>query len=157
MVEEVKDASHWWDRLETLVQYSRIFEDLESDEPGHGYPSMQDLMVMYKKGDSRTTTGFDEADVRLGDWWREAVHRVLSFRYVFLTEDKQLLGLCPEETQSEDQVYILQGGLTPFILRPISQDSCEKTYQLVGKAYVHGYMHGEAMERESEFEEVTLV
>lgn len=39
-----------------------------------------------------------------------------------------------------DQVCILFGGNTPFVLRP-----CNEYYQLVGECYIHGMMDGEAM------------
>jgi hypothetical protein len=50
-------------------------------------------------------------------------------------------GLGPRCMQPEDIVVVLRGGYTPFILREKS-----KGYWLIGGAYVHGIMHGEAVE-----------
>lgn len=41
-----------------------------------------------------------------------------------------------------DQVWLLENGRVPFILRPLSQ---ARTYILVGESYIHGIMHGELM------------
>jgi hypothetical protein len=43
--------------------------------------------------------------------------------------------------QPEDIVVVLRGGLSPFILRKKVDG-----YQLIGQAYVHGIMYGEAVE-----------
>lgn len=41
-----------------------------------------------------------------------------------------------------DQICILLGSKTPVVLRKNIEQSC---YKLVGHAYVHGVMHGEAL------------
>jgi hypothetical protein len=51
------------------------------------------------------------------------------------------MGLGPRCMQPEDTVVILRGGYTPFILR--KKDDC---YWLIGPAYVHGIMYGEAVQ-----------
>lgn len=159
-VTEARDAIHEFGVIETLIQCSRLFDELKSCEPGHGYPSTPELQKLYEQKVALGSTGYNHpapTDCHYSDWWKNAIFRVLPGRHLFLTEDKHLLGLCPKESQPGDEVYILQGGLTPFILRPVTQAACKKTFQLVGEAYVHGYMYGKAMSRESEFEEVTLV
>ncbi|KUJ23875.1 HET-domain-containing protein [Mollisia scopiformis] len=52
------------------------------------------------------------------------------------------LGLAPDSVAIDDEVWIIAGSQVPFILRPVG----ENRYKLVGEAYVHGVMHGEAME-----------
>jgi hypothetical protein len=51
------------------------------------------------------------------------------------------IGLGPRCMQPEDVVVVLRGAFTPFILRKKSDD-----HQLLGPAYVHGIMHGEAVQ-----------
>ncbi|KAK4445121.1 heterokaryon incompatibility protein-domain-containing protein [Podospora aff. communis PSN243] len=46
-----------------------------------------------------------------------------------------------DDVEPDDEVWLLEGGKTPFVLRP----RAEGGYQLVGDAYVHGVMYGEAM------------
>ena len=70
-----------------------------------------------------------------------------------------LLGVGSESLRSGDQVFLTTGLDVPLILRPMAGNL--KTFQFVGVAYVHGIMHGEAMELLSEgdtpFEDITLV
>ncbi|KAL8702186.1 MAG: hypothetical protein Q9201_004541 [Fulgogasparrea decipioides] len=49
----------------------------------------------------------------------------------------------PKECEEGDIVAILYGWDTPFILRPVPTG-----YLLVGECYVHGIMHGEAIEED---------
>ncbi len=59
------------------------------------------------------------------------------------------LGMAPRSAQVGDQVWILPGTSVPFILQPLNNGN----FQLVGEAYVHGIVHGEAVElREGEFD-----
>jgi hypothetical protein len=66
-------------------------------------------------------------------------------RRLFAT-DKGYIGLAPAGTQVGDRVCILLGGHTPFLLRPSEQYSGR--YRLVGECYVHGIMHGEALQQD---------
>jgi hypothetical protein len=52
-----------------------------------------------------------------------------------------MFGLAPESTKNEDLVCILFGCSVPVILRMTSKDK----YALIGEAYVHGKMQGEAL------------
>jgi hypothetical protein len=54
---------------------------------------------------------------------------------------KGRLCLAPSETKVGDKVAILYGGKTAYILRPAEDD-----FELLGEAYVHGLMKGEALE-----------
>jgi hypothetical protein len=66
-------------------------------------------------------------------------------RRLFAT-GKKYIGLAPASTQVGDLVCVLLGGHTPFLLRP-----CEEyrgRYRLVGECYIHGIMHGEALQHD---------
>jgi hypothetical protein len=54
---------------------------------------------------------------------------------------KGYIGLGPSVLQKDDVVVVLFGCMVPFILRPQGGE-----YRLVGEAYVHGIMKGEAIE-----------
>jgi hypothetical protein len=58
-------------------------------------------------------------------------------RRMFRTETNYI-GLAPEESQTGDRVFLLQGGRSPMMLRQsiINQDA----YELVGECYLHGLM-----------------
>jgi len=53
--------------------------------------------------------------------------------------EKGVLGLGPKSARVGDEVWFLQGGKIPFLLRRMSNGNSE----LVGEAYVHGHMQGE--------------
>lgn len=63
------------------------------------------------------------------------------FRRRFFVTSKGHLGSGPTDMQAGDQICILQGAKTPFILR----ERENSTYELVSHAYVHGIMHGEGL------------
>lgn len=56
-----------------------------------------------------------------------------------------LYGLCPPDTIKGDDVCILFGCSVPVILRPSQLPTGEIKYKLVGEAYIHGKMNGEAV------------
>ncbi|KAL8636772.1 MAG: hypothetical protein Q9228_005871 [Teloschistes exilis] len=56
-----------------------------------------------------------------------------------------LLGMGPRNVAEGDEVWLLQGARVPFVLRPNLENG---RYQLIGQSYVHGMMHGEALEME---------
>lgn len=51
------------------------------------------------------------------------------------------IGIGDGTLESGDLVCIFLGGMTPFIIRPVDQK-----YKFVGECYLHGIMHGEALE-----------
>ena len=63
------------------------------------------------------------------------------------TKSNELFGLCPGKTEKEDLICILYGCSVPIILRekPSLSDSPKKWFELIGEAYVHGKMDGEAI------------
>lgn len=61
---------------------------------------------------------------------------------VFTTHEHRL-GIGAYSIEKGDEVWLLRGGLLPFILRWKIADSA---YVLIGESYVHGVMHGEALE-----------
>jgi hypothetical protein len=67
-------------------------------------------------------------------------NRILADRRSFFQTTQGYLGLGPDTLQTGDVVCILFGGRCPFVLRPK-----EGFYQLIGEAYVHGIMYGEAL------------
>ncbi|EWY79698.1 hypothetical protein FOYG_17183 [Fusarium oxysporum NRRL 32931] len=70
-------------------------------------------------------------------WYTEALIS-LHTRRAFLTSTG-FVGVGPLDMQAGDEVCVLLGGKIPYLLRPQG----DKTYSLIGEAYVHGIMHGE--------------
>ena len=67
------------------------------------------------------------------------------------------LGVGPSSLRSGDPIWIFGGGKAPFILRhaPWTQ-SGEREYVLVGHAYVHGIMQGQAVDQKLEIQQCQL-
>ncbi|KAK0726847.1 heterokaryon incompatibility protein-domain-containing protein [Lasiosphaeria miniovina] len=63
-------------------------------------------------------------------------------RAIFRTEENYL-GNGPRSVVPGDQVWVLTGAATPIVLRPLA----DGRFVLVGEAYVHGIMRGEAFDR----------
>jgi hypothetical protein len=51
------------------------------------------------------------------------------------------IGLFPSQSRVDDEVWILDGGKVPYLIR---HDEVCNTWSLVGETYVHGIMQGEA-------------
>ena len=64
------------------------------------------------------------------------------------------LGLAPPETDMDDIVCILFGCSVPVVLRPDRQafDPRLEVYNVVGEAYIHGMMDGEAVQKQAVFD-----
>jgi hypothetical protein len=58
----------------------------------------------------------------------------------FFTSKDGRFGVGPKSLRPTDEVWILEGGRTPFVLRKRDDGG---TYRLVGEAFVHGMMYGE--------------
>ena len=63
----------------------------------------------------------------------------------FITSDGHL-GIGPESTQPGDQIVVLDGARSPFVLRNL-EDSTD--YALLGGSFVLGLMHGEVREMDA--------
>ena len=90
----------------------------------------------------------------------KVLNRILAVtpnRRLFKTTSRteKLLGLAPAYAQKGDLVCILFGCSVPVILRrhqaKFDSHSCDY-YELIGDAYVHGLMEGDALEEQSKYD-----
>ena len=89
------------------------------------------------------------------DWIFEStlVARGLGYdRGLCLTTDGYL-GMTARNVRVGDQICVLLGGDIPFVLRP---DEGRNTYRLVGEAYLHGFMQGEALGLGLQIQDITI-
>ena len=68
------------------------------------------------------------------------VNTITRNQVLFVTLDG-FLGMGPDTMTEGDEVWVLEGGSHPFVLRPTISDAM--IYQLVGECYVSGLMYGE--------------
>jgi hypothetical protein len=77
------------------------------------------------------------------------LHAVLEYKCwsgtFFITSDGHL-GIGPESTQPGDQIVVLDGARSPFVLRPLKNSA---DYALLGDSFVLGLMHGEVREMDA--------
>ena len=69
----------------------------------------------------------------------------------FMVTQNGHFGLFPKATQYEDQIVVFYGANVPYVVRPVYHtEQCDTTpvleWELIGECYVHGRMHGSAME-----------
>jgi hypothetical protein len=64
--------------------------------------------------------------------------------YKFSTTAKDFMGMIPGTAEEGDILCVLYGSKFPHVLRKVLGK--EDTYELVGIAYIHGLMNGEAIE-----------
>ena len=69
---------------------------------------------------------------------------IAALRCLFVTANGSI-GLGAKSIRTGDKVFVFPGGLVPFVLRT----SIDGYYRLVGEAYVHGIMRGEALKNPS--------
>ncbi|KAK5651445.1 hypothetical protein OQA88_12452 [Cercophora sp. LCS_1] len=73
-----------------------------------------------------------------------ACTRATMGRRLFATENG-LMGLTGPDTRPGDSIAIILGGKTPFLIRS-DNNSSPGPWTLVGEAYIHGMMNGEALD-----------
>ncbi|KAK6956388.1 hypothetical protein Daesc_001665 [Daldinia eschscholtzii] len=83
-------------------------------------------------------------------WGKFSTHLAirLSGRKLFISKNGYI-GLAPEDALEGDEIWVLDGGRLPLVLRPLgnrSEKGSETEYTLVGDSYVHGIMDGEFVE-----------
>jgi hypothetical protein len=70
---------------------------------------------------------------------------VLACQEKFALTSAGYFAMVPEKTLVGDIVCIIYGGEIPLVLRKDLIDAGNKKYQLIGPAYIHGFMDGEAL------------
>lgn len=66
------------------------------------------------------------------------------------------VGIGPRTIEEGDGVMLLQGAHVPYIFRHQPKDP-ETVFDFVGEAYLHGFMYGEALEKEGlKWEKITV-
>ncbi|KAK1751407.1 heterokaryon incompatibility protein-domain-containing protein [Echria macrotheca] len=158
---EGEEFCRWWTtRLVTRIQHleekepgsSRVvlrsLGKLGRSETGGWLPTEEDVLAAMETPESQTVGVAAVSQV---------IHRLWARRRRFFLTTEGRMGIGPASMQPEDEVWILEGGRMPFILRRQNRDG--SGLRLVGCAYVHGIMGGEAMTEEmvGRVGEVTLV
>lgn len=68
-----------------------------------------------------------------------------------------LMGMGPKSVQEGDEVWVALGARVPYVVRPVGKGFPERTYRLVGEAFVLGYMDGEVLKEKREMQGFGLI
>ena len=88
----------------------------------------------------------------------ESLHSMLTNHAFFITETGYM-GFGPSPTAPGDEVWVFYGGQVPFVMRPSTTEvsgNASWPLELVGDAYVHGLMDGQALQSGVQTRSVTL-
>ena len=83
----------------------------------------------------------------------KSLDRMFSRRRFFITT-KGRLAIGPHVVRPSDRIFVLTGHHFPFVLR--GSNSGKGQYIVLGEAYVHGIMFGEALEGDRELQRVEI-
>jgi hypothetical protein len=77
-------------------------------------------------------------------------------RRLFVTS-RGYIGLCPEECQAGDRIFVLSHCPAPIFLRPQSLRPGDNKYIALGHGYIHGIMNGEAVKMGLPLQQVMII
>ncbi|KAK1995513.1 heterokaryon incompatibility protein [Colletotrichum falcatum] len=148
------DVTEYLGRLESIRKLGR-------SDVSKTVPSCDKIMAYAKQ--LQECDKKDEVDSMLGSFRHRCQAYVnLAFetlweRRPFLT-DSGYLGLGGRSMEEGDSVWVVAGCASPLVLRevPVSSISGPFCYRLVGEAYLHGIMHGEAVDDGVHWEDVCI-
>ncbi|KAI3329983.1 heterokaryon incompatibility protein-domain-containing protein [Ustulina deusta] len=155
-IDEVLEISDEYDKgeIEDLKKrkkrLQKVISDLAARGSNHGViPSLEEIEEIGRtlKGD-RESPRARQLDRDVGDI-RQSFEKAYKGRRLFRTAGNYL-GIAPDHLKVGDQVWILSGADTPYVLRKSDRD-----WRAIGEAYVHGIMHGEAAN--APFQNLSLV
>jgi len=109
----------------------------EDDRRIFGYLSGRDIAPQQLLKDRQSVRKPTQAEVQ--NFWARLINSIKCRR--LFTTTKGYFGTGPDYMKTGDQVCVLLGGATPFIVRPNIDG-----YRLIGECYVHGLMYGEALQ-----------
>ena len=76
--------------------------------------------------------------------FKDQIRRVMLYRCLFSTTEGRI-GVCRQTCEVGDELWLLEGGAVPYVLRRYRGEDGEETsgYTFCGECYVHGIMDGE--------------
>jgi len=117
---------------------------------------LKDARLINRKGDLNTRNRNQVIDSMTSKYlrrvesviWRRRIVELCSMEF---PNGNIYYGLAPEGTKQADTVCILVGCSVPVVLRKVTDDTSrinedEEIFELIGEAYIHGKMDGEAVQ-----------
>ena len=96
--------------------------------------------------DFKTKPLIDDPEFMMNIWephvpYTTVMSRVICAKCLCISE-KKYVGIAPSSSRRGDEIWIVHGSKTPYVLRKRS----DGVYEFIGEAYIHGLMHGEFFE-----------
>lgn len=151
LVSQQSFESHIRDMSELRSLYTLVGS--HDNNPSSCLPSMKDLESY--QGAFATPEDAEEfiKNLRQESEPFESINNAIAGgRSLFKTSDN-LIGLAPKSAKPNDTVWFFPGSKVPFVLRYRG----EKQYEVIGEAYLHGFMQGELENVHGPLERLSLV
>ncbi|KAI9773498.1 MAG: hypothetical protein M1839_002080 [Geoglossum umbratile] len=124
---------------DVLAQTKAVISDLSTRGTDGVIPDWTTIERLIKTGQDETAPEKKDLD-RDSDHIAESFRIACGGRRLFRT-DRNYLGIAAQSLQKGDVVWVLAGAAVPVVLRRLPSGN----WKLVGEAYVHGIMNGEAV------------
>ena len=124
---------------ETSSRTKAVLSDLSARGTGGIIPDWNTIQRLIKIGMDETSPRKRILD-RDFDLIAKSFRDAYSGRRLFRTKDNYF-GIAAQSLQEDDAVWVLAGAAVPMVLRRLPSGN----WRLVGEAYVHGIMNGEAV------------
>ncbi|KAK3934439.1 heterokaryon incompatibility protein-domain-containing protein [Diplogelasinospora grovesii] len=156
---EVHDDENNPDELKRRVRKARIVELIRILRSHHSLvPPVEAIQDCVETADANLDTA-----QRASTWnwipsshqsFKDQMRRMMKDRCVFTTSDAWL-GACRLDCREGDEVWILERGAVPYVLRQLPGE--EGRYVFMGECYIHGAMGGELMGNGRSMQTVRIV
>jgi hypothetical protein len=167
-LEKVDFQQSWWEQLEILYQNDASYQEMLDAAKGkqqfqHCVSSMTwlDKRAVFVTTPTPTLSPSDTVT---------DVHQISEYRTAL---PHGSIGLALPNVHEEDFIFIIKGGRTPFIFRPLSETSISlrsralkegipeeelsKCFTLVGVCYIYGMMQGQTVTEKTSWENIYLL
>lgn len=146
-------------RTMSSERFEQFWRTMLWDLDGNMESPSAETGAIFKKLLLDLSTIFDDHDK---EWGKSFIFTSQAIEPLFTAfyEDRRFsstanghLGCVPKRARLGDKLCIFHGGKTPYVIRP-----CENgQYQYIGICYLHGFMHGEALDLGIEIQDIALV
>ncbi|KAL0930512.1 ankyrin and het domain protein [Colletotrichum truncatum] len=102
----------------------------------------------------RSAEDANEALVAAGQILINRIFTTRSALDLVLAKGEKYVSMVPDGCEAGDEIWVIKGCNAPFVLRKSAER--EGLRRIVGTAYVHGIMEGEAVEEDVEFEPISI-
>lgn len=117
--------------------YRRISNDLQARKDYHSWWESEIEGTPRLGGKQLLNAENGNSDIMR---FHSLVYFATHMRRFFIAKEPKWIGLVPMDAQIGDQLFLLEGGKVPYILRRMEGD---EEYKIIGDCYVHGIMDGE--------------